>query len=206
MGSDKRGFLAGKRVALRPVESSDFGLFARWLNDETVTYFMFYGQRPLALEQGAEEVRAQLACDRHVILLVAEKRSGNPVGFGGLYDIHPTARKAELRILIGEKEAWGKGYGTEATRLLVYYGFDRLNLNRIWLGVTDENSRAVKAYERCGFRVEGRLRQDLYRNSRFYDSVRMSILREEYYPGLFKAHRKMFAPSRPEDFSGKEGA
>ena len=96
-------------------------------------------------------------------------------------------------MLIGERAYWGKGYGTEITELLTFYGFDRLNLHRIWLGVTADNKGAVRCYERAGYVHEGVFKDDLYRNSRFYDSIRMAILRTDYYPKRHARDAKRFA-------------
>lgn len=185
-------FLKGKLVTLRPVEEKDISVIAKWLNDEEVTYYMFYGQLPMSTLQAAEMIKKQVEAPNNVVLIIEDKETNRPIGFGGIYDIHPTARKAEFRILIGEKDYWTKGYGTETIELLTFYCFDRLNLNRVWLGVTDENKAAVRAYEKAGYKVEGVLRQDIYRNSRYYNSIRMSILREEYYPKLYEKHKIKF--------------
>jgi RimJ/RimL family protein N-acetyltransferase len=195
--------LQSEHLIFRPLEPEDIPSLARWLNDPTVTYYLFYGQRPLNVEQYTEEFRRQVQSPANVVFAMAEKSSGTFLGVTGLYDIHLSARKAELRIHIGDTKAWGKGYGIEGTELLTYYGFDRLNLNRVYLGVTEEHERAVRAYEHVGYKVEGRLRQDLYRNSNYYDSIRMSILREEYYPELFGRHRRRFSPPAPNKLNRK---
>jgi RimJ/RimL family protein N-acetyltransferase len=193
---ERISFLKGNLVSFHPLEFEAIPKLSNWLNTEIVTHFMFYGQRPKNLEQISEEIKSQINSPHNIVFLISENSSDEQLGFGGLYDIHLTARKAELRILIGEYESWGKGYGTEATELLLFYGFDRLNLNRIWLGVTDGNKRALKAYEKCGFQVEGKLKNDIYRNSRYYDSIRMAIMRKDYYPVLFEKHRKKFIPDK----------
>jgi len=191
-------FLAGPRVALRPLEAEDAPHLGRWMNDDVTTYFMFTGQRPLTRAQVAEELARLVGSPANSVFLVVERKSGQPIGFAGLYDINASARKAEFRILLGEAAYRGRGYGTEVTELLTFYGFDRLNLNRIWLGVTDDNLGARRAYEKAGYRYEGTLRQDLYRNSRYYDSVRMSVLRDEYYNERYKADAARFASRAAE--------
>ena len=175
-------FLEGPRVALRPVAAEDVALFHTWINDPIVTHYMFFGQKPATREAAAKILDGWVGADSHAVFAVVDKRHRRTIGLAGLYDIHPTARKAEYRILLGDRAVWNTGYGTEVTRLLTWYGFDRLNLNRLWLGVTHENLGGVRAYEKGGYRREGVLRQDIYRNGRYYDSVRMSILREDYYP------------------------
>ncbi len=189
-------FLEGERTRLRPFAPGDVGLIHRWLNDEAVTYFMYYGQKPTTLDQAAQMMAKQVDAETNTVFMVEDKK-GRPVGFAGLYDIHPTARKAEFRVLLGDRSVWNKGLGTEVTELLTWYGFDRLNLNRVWLGVTSDNGGAVRAYEKAGYRLEGTLRQDTYRNSRYYDSVRMGILRQDYYPALREKHARRFAQTRP---------
>jgi RimJ/RimL family protein N-acetyltransferase len=196
---ERSQFLRGELVVLRSVDEADAPVVLSWMSDEVVTYYMFTGQRPMTSLQAAEELRRQTDSGSNTVFMVEDLKTRRPVGLAGLYDIHPAARKAEFRVLLGEKECWNKGYGTEVTELLTFYGFDRLNLNRIWLGVTAENRGGVRAYQKAGYREEGRLREDLYRNSRYYDSIRMSILRSEYYPDLYKKHAQRFrsGPPRP---------
>lgn len=86
-------------------------------------------------------------------------------------------------IVIGEKDCWGKGYGTEVTRLMVWHGFQNLNLNRIWLNVYDFNPRGIRAYEKAGFKKEGALRQAMYAEGKYHDTFVMGILREEWEAG-----------------------
>ena len=185
-------FLSGERVDLRPLTSEDAHVLASWMNNDEVTHVMFTGQRPMTVEQLAGEIRQQTENLANTVFLIEDRKTKRPIGYAGLYDVHPTARKAEFRILIGAQEFWNNGYGTEVTELLTFYGFDRLNLNKVWLGVIEENRGAVRAYEKAGFREEGRLRQELYRNSRYYDAIRMSILRDEYYPAMHATHAKRF--------------
>jgi len=188
------GFLQGPRLALRAVQPEDAAALAAWMADEEVTYFMFTGQRPLTEARVAEDLQRTVDDARNAVFMVVERETGRTIGTAGLYDAHPTALKAEFRVLLGDKMCWNRGYGTEVTELLLFYGFDRLNLNKIWLGVIAENAGAHHAYLKAGFREEGRLREELYRNSRYYDAIRMSVLRAEYYPDMHRAHAKIFQP------------
>lgn len=83
-------------------------------------------------------------------------------------------------ISIGDPQYWGKGYGTDAMRVILRYAFDELNLHRVSLDVFEYNPRAVRSYEKAGFKVEGRLRQTLNREGRRWDMIFMGILREEW--------------------------
>ncbi|GAB4417789.1 MAG: GNAT family protein [Anaerolineales bacterium] len=89
-------------------------------------------------------------------------------------------RDAFAGIGIGEREFWGKGYGTEAMQLLLRYAFIELNLNRVTLNVFEYNQRAVRAYKKAGFRIEGRQRQAMIREGRRWDVLYMGILRNEW--------------------------
>src|SRR5262245_47430153 len=101
------------------------------------------------------------------------------VGAAGFHTVDWPSRCAELGIVIGHKDAWGQGYGTDATRALVAWGFRELNLNRVWLRVFEDNPRGIRCYEKVGFRVEGRLRQDRFREGRYLDTIIMGVLRGE---------------------------
>ena len=194
---NKTYFLKGRNVILKPIETKDLSktavLIEKWVNDEAVTYYLFTGQRPKNKKQIIEDLKKQQESENNVVFLVADSATEKSIGYAGLYDVNLTARKAEFRVLIGEKEFWGKGYGTEITELLTYYGFDRLNFNRIYLGYTADNKGARKAYEKAGYVYEGTLKEDIYRNSRYYDSIKMAILRKDYYKKFHKIYSKKFS-------------
>lgn len=102
------------------------------------------------------------------------------IGFIGLFDIHVAHRDAWVGIGIGDEKYWGKGYGTDAMRTVLCYAFQELNLHRVSLGVFAYNLRAIRAYEKSGFKLEGRERNVLYRDGERADALIMGILREEW--------------------------
>ncbi len=102
------------------------------------------------------------------------------IGSCGYHVIDWRNRGAECGIAIGDKSQWGKGYGTDAMRTLVGFGFGELNLHRIMLRVYDDNPRAVRAYEKVGFKTEGRLRESNFHDGRYRDALVMAILRPEW--------------------------
>lgn len=174
-------FLHGKAVTLRPLDRQEYcAAMMQWVNDDEPTHYMIMGALPATLEALEKSYDAIVAARDEVALAVTTRDDGIYIGNVGLYRIDWIARSAEYRIFLGQNDARGKGLGTEAAKLLVAYGFDRLNLNKIWLGVNEANGGAVKSYEKAGFVREGVLRQEIYRNGRYYDAIRMSILREEY--------------------------
>jgi RimJ/RimL family protein N-acetyltransferase len=85
-----------------------------------------------------------------------------------------------LGIVIGDKNYWGQGYGTDAVRAVLRWAFDYLNLNRVWLTVYDYNERAFRCYAKCGFRHEGTMRQAKYADGEHHDELMMGILRDEF--------------------------
>jgi len=104
------------------------------------------------------------------------------IGNCGLKDIDDRSRKAELWVYFG-LEFVEKGYGTEVIKLLTGYGFNSLNLNRIYSYCMDYNARAQKAFEKCGFIQEGVFREDVFIGGKYRDTVRMAILKKEYIKG-----------------------
>jgi RimJ/RimL family protein N-acetyltransferase len=101
------------------------------------------------------------------------------IGFLGLW-VDVIHSDAWVGIGIGEREFWSKGYGTDMMKLCMQYVFSELGLERLSLGLHEYNPRALRSYEKCGFRLEGRTRQDMLREGKRYDSLWMGILREEW--------------------------
>ena len=176
-------FAEGSLVILRPLERADLNeRYLGWLNDPEVTRYTETGTFPATTEDLENYYRSVTGSKNDVILAVVDKKSGQHIGNVKLGPIRWVHRVATFGILIGEKEFWGKGVGLEATRLMVEYGFYRLNLHRIDLGVFAEHEAAVQCYEKAGFKVEGRLREDLFQGGEFKDRLWMGLLRSEYKP------------------------
>ena len=166
---------------MRSVSKDDFGdTLVGWINDQDVTRYLTRGNmpgHPAALQQEYLEL---INSTVDLQLAICLKHNSQYVGIAGLHSLDWVARSGEFRILIGEKNAWGQGAGTEAAQLITAYAFETLNLNKVWLGVNASNERAFKSYEKAGYVNEGKLRQEVFRNGRYYDVYRMSILRPEY--------------------------
>jgi len=172
----------GERLRLRAVEREDLPRFVMWLNDPEVRQFLLINL-PLSMAQEERWFEAMTKAPPAEHVLVIEVREGDgwkPVGNTSLMDIDWTNRLAEVGIFIGEKAYWSQGYGREAMRLMLKHGFETLNLNRIWLRVYEHNRRGIRAYEHAGFKHEGRLRQGIYKDGRYYDVLLMSVLRSEW--------------------------
>jgi RimJ/RimL family protein N-acetyltransferase len=171
----------GQLVRLAPLERGSLPDFTRWLRDYDVQRFL--GMLPVPMTDDAEAAWFEEAVKHEgtytfSIRVLADDRL---IGNCGLFGFDWKNRFAEFGILIGEKDAWGHGYGTDAARLILRFGFDELNLNRIWLRVYDFNPRAVRAYEKAGYVHEGTYRQALYREGAYHDIHVMSMLRDEWH-------------------------
>lgn len=176
----KDAFITGKKIYLRGIRCEDLLNLTRWMDDDEVTRYLFMGDRPANLKMVQEEWEKGLRDPNEVSFAVVDKKNDKMIGWGGLYRINWISRTAEYRVFIGAKDYWNKGVGTEIAAELVRYGFEKLNLNKIWLGVNAEHLGAFNSYRKAGFVKEGVLRQEIFRNNKYYDAVRMSILRKEY--------------------------
>jgi RimJ/RimL family protein N-acetyltransferase len=174
--------IEGTLVNLRAQEMADLERNHRWLNDREVMRFLGgrYQYSLLAEENWMRERTGRPIAWGPNIGFAIETKDGRHIGNTGLHDASAEDRSADLGIMIGEKECWGRGYGTDALRTLVRFGFDEMNLNRIALDVYDFNERAIASYLKCGFVEEARRRQDIYREGRYVDVVMMSLLREDW--------------------------
>lgn len=172
-------FLVGKKVFLRPVERADASVIAPWFNDErvrrTTTRY-----RPLSIAAEEKFIEAMGVSETDVFLGIVLLDSERLVGACGLHHLDARNRHCELGIVIGEVPQWGRGIASEVTRLLVDYAFGTLNLNRVWLRVFADNTPAIRVYEKSGFKLEGVLRQDTFRDGRWVDIHTMAILRDEH--------------------------
>jgi RimJ/RimL family protein N-acetyltransferase len=170
--------LLGKMVRLRAIERSDLARCVRWLNDpDVVRYLAAYFPLSMAQEERWFE---RLVSDENRQVYAIEAEEGAHIGNIGLESLNWKDRSAALGIFIGEREYWARGYGTDAVQTLLRFAFEELNLHRVWLTVHDDNPRAIRCYEKCGFRHEGRDREAWFGNGEYHDELRMGILQFEF--------------------------
>ncbi|MCC7073423.1 MAG: GNAT family N-acetyltransferase [Deltaproteobacteria bacterium] len=180
MAELRRGGLLGTKVRLRALERADLEQLRAWVNDPEVMRFS-NTLRPISDVEQARWLEAAVSSAHAVWFGIEDARRGQPtlVGTCCLVDIDGVGRKAELRIRIGDPDAWGGGLGTEACQLLVRHAFDALNLERVWLRVFDHNARALRLYQKLGFVVEGTLRRHDFVDGAWRDTVLLGLLRED---------------------------
>jgi [ribosomal protein S5]-alanine N-acetyltransferase len=175
----KNPFRIGTKIYLRPLEREDAPLLIPWLNDQEVTQMLAI-HRPINLQSEEEFIAKVYQSEHDLVLGIAVRQNDSLIGVSGLHQIDFKNRHANFGISIGEKGEWGKGYGTEATFLMVQYAFDTLNLNRVRLLVFESNTRGIRAYEKVGFKQEGVLRQDRFHDGRYWDTITMAILQQDW--------------------------
>lgn len=115
-----------------------------------------------------------------VLLVVEDIERGKLIGHVGLYKIDLVAKKTEYGILLADDDSRGKGYGTKATKTMCDYAFDKLGLHKVTAEVLSENAASIVMFKKCGFSIDGCLRDDVFKNSRYYDVLSMSIIESEF--------------------------
>jgi RimJ/RimL family protein N-acetyltransferase len=173
--------IRGTKTRLRALEHNDLSHFVRWINDPEVRRFLIM-RYPLSMTEEEKWWEGFLQRQNdHIFAIEAE--DGTHIGNIGLHDIQRENRRAVLGIIIGDKRYWGRGYGTDAIRAMLGWGFRYLNLNRVTLQVYSYNERAIHCYQKCGFRHEGTMRQARYVDGQYFDEWVMGILRDEFLAG-----------------------
>lgn len=170
------------RIRLRKMTQEDTELYHAWRNDMEVMRSTNPSMDVYSLEetQGfVDQVILGSQSSRSYILV--DKANEAPIGIVSLILIDYKNRNAECIIDIGEKEYWGKGYGTEGLKLLLDYAFYELNLHRVSLKVFSFNDRAIHLYKKLGFQQEGLIRECLFREGKWHHVIQMGILQEEYF-------------------------
>ena len=175
-------FLIGTRLYLRPLDRTDAPLLAAFVNHPE-TRRTVLRPRPTSLMQEEAFLMQLGSSERDIMFGLALREGGSLVGVSGLHQLDNVGRKAQLGLLIGLAEQWGKGYGTEATRLMLEYAFTTLNLNKVGLQVFSNNPAARRVYEKAGFRLEGTLREDYFVDGAYVDTLCMGVLRSEWKRG-----------------------
>lgn len=170
--------LIGKKCFLSPITAEDAEIYARWLNDMEVVRFLTMATSIINTENERNLLEELSKSHNYGIVTIEDDKL---IGTCGLINMDTVNRSAEIGIFIGDKNYWHQGYGTEAMRLLMDYGFRYLNLHNVMLQVYSFNKNAVECYRKLGFREIGRRRQAVYRDRMFHDVIFMDILPDNFY-------------------------
>ncbi len=170
----------GSKLLLRPFRVEDLERLHAYINDVDVT--LPAGRLPTPVSIGAvlaghEGAVAGYTADAVVFGIEAANRF---IGTCALQQFDPVARTCEMRIIIGDRAFWNRGFGREITGLLVEYAFRQHNIHRIWLNALGNNPRALRCFTACNFVEEGRLRQHIWNDGEYVDLVYMGLLRSQW--------------------------
>ncbi len=179
----------GDRIRLRAIEQDDLPRFVEWFNDPAVRMYLDL-ILPMSMadeEEWYQQIRKQPPPERPFAIDILDGENWLHAGSCGFIHVDNINRHAELGISIGTKSYWSKGYGTDVVRTLLRHAFETLNLHRVYLRVYEENQRGIRAYEKAGFTVEGRMREAKFMDGRYQDVILMGILRSEWKAGKEKA-------------------
>jgi Acetyltransferases, including N-acetylases of ribosomal proteins len=168
--------ITGERIDLRRHVPDNLGAFRRWYADPEVARLTRYQEGPMQIAEIDRFFQARVVGPDSLALAIHLRDTGRLIGTCAFSQLDGDNGSALFHITIGEKDAWGQGFGTEATALMLEHAFERLGLHRVALSVFAFNERAIRAYRKAGFVVEGRSRQSIWRDGRYWDELQMSML------------------------------
>ena len=179
--------IRGDLVGLGPIQRDFIPLYQRWMNDFETTRFLDYQPRPVTLEQETAWYEHTANNRDEITFSIYELRTNCPIGNCGLHSLDLRNRRSEVGILIGDPEARGKGYGTEAMRLLVDFAFTALGLHSVMLWTYEYNLAGQRCYAKVGFSEMGRRRAARWHAGRFWDEIAMDLLASEFESPVLRA-------------------
>jgi RimJ/RimL family protein N-acetyltransferase len=170
-------FIKGNNIYLRELRKSDLnGPWYAWLNDSEVTFFQNKGIFPNSIEKQTQYYES-LNNNNEIVLAIVEETSNKHIGCVGLHKIDWVHRSAELGIVIGDRDVWGKKYGKQSWSLITDYGFNVLNLHRIFAVIIEGNIASQKSAESAGFKLEGKFRDYLFKNGQYLNAFYYSKIK-----------------------------
>lgn len=172
--------LVGETVVLRRHRPENLDAFRRWYSDAEVARLTRYRDGPMRPDEIERFFTARVLGIDSLTLAVHLRAKDRLIGSCAFSQLDADNGSALFHITIGEKDLWGRGYGTEATRLMLAHAFTSMGLHRVSLAVFEFNERAIRSYEKVGFVVEGRAREAIFRDGRYWDEIDMSMLESEW--------------------------
>lgn len=181
--------LKGKKMILRSVDiEKDLERCWNWINDYDIVRFLATPLKPVTKEKERELLQKMMVDDSSVHFAI-DTLEGKHIGMIGLHHINHFDGTAVTGTLIGNKNYWGRGYGTDAKMLLLWYAFTVLNLRRISSRVMSSNPRSLKCQLRCGYTIEGVMKKEVYKNGRYHDLVLLAVFRRGWMK-LWREYKK----------------
>ncbi len=172
--------ITGERIVLRRHVSDNLLAFRRWYADPDVARLTRYQEGIMPAAEIDRFFQARVVGPDSMALAIHLRESDRLIGTCAFSQLDGDNGSTLFHITIGEKDVWGRGCGTEATILMIEHAFERLGLHRVALSVFAFNERAIRAYRKAGFVLEGRSRQSIWRDGRYWDELQMSILDSDW--------------------------
>lgn len=172
----------GKLVKLRSYKEADIERAIEFINDEEVKKLLDSNiPFPMTKWQEEEWIKSRkVGADFTYDFAIEDLETGKYIGGCSINECDVKNRNCTIGIMIGDKEYWGRGYGSDALKVLIKFIFEEVNMNKIKLGVFSFNSRAIACYKKVGFKEEGILKNELYRSGKYYDIIQMAIFKDEW--------------------------
>ncbi|SDK53734.1 Protein N-acetyltransferase, RimJ/RimL family [Maridesulfovibrio ferrireducens] len=171
----------GKNLYLRPITPADVNEeYLRWMNDKEITTFLESRFSEQTLESIASFVTSMISDPANILFAICEKQGNRHVGNIRLGPINALHSFAEIGILIGQRDCWGKGYASEAIGLVVHYAFNQLQIHKLTSGAYACNSASIRTFEKNGFVIEGTLKDHFRHNGNFVNCIKLGLINPNY--------------------------
>ncbi len=170
--------LKGKKILLRAIEKEDIEFLRTMINDETMERQVGGWSFPISKYEQDKWFESQINNTDSIRCII--ELEGSPIGLETLTDIDWKNRKACHGIKLYNEKIRGKGYGTDTLKTIMKYAFEELQLNKLYTTILEHNEVSIKLHKKCGWEIEGTLKESVFKNNRYIDEVQIAILKKQY--------------------------
>ncbi|MBI4825105.1 MAG: GNAT family N-acetyltransferase [Nitrospirae bacterium] len=172
-------FLEGKSIYLGPLsQEGNLDKYASWINSQKNTVFMESGKFPSTPEGLKDYISSYNSSKTGMLLGIFLKKGSKHIGNITINSIDWRSRHAKVGVIVAEEGSQGKGYATEAINLVAGHAFNKLNLRKLYAGVIEGNEASRRAFEKAGFKPEGKFKEYFYLNGEYLDCDIMGLLKK----------------------------
>lgn len=168
------------RIYLRALELDDYKTSIHWRKDEEITKMVGGNKYYVSSEREKQWVQNAIFDNNKLVLAICLKENNKYIGNIMMQDVDIINRSCTLPIMIGDKQEWNKGYATEAVMMMMRFAFEERGMERIWVNILESNATSINTQKKCGLKLEGVMRNCVYKEGKFHNMVLLSILREEF--------------------------